>query len=60
MILAINVLWLFPLALLSVWYHRLGFLLLVIAYVPLLVLAVMVGAGKRPELNKFVRGVNSR
>ncbi len=53
-VLAINVLWLFPLALLSVWYPQLGFPLLIIAYAPLLGLAIMVGAGKRPELNTFI------
>ena len=59
MVLTINVLWLFPLALLSVWYSNLGFLLLVIAYAPLLALAIVVGAGKRPELNKFIREVKT-
>jgi len=56
-VLTINLLWLFPLALLSVLYSHLGFLLLIIAYAPLLALAIMVGAGKRPELNKLIREV---
>lgn len=46
-VLAINLLWLLPIAVATVHWHLDGLLGLVIAYSPLLVLALVFGAGKR-------------
>jgi Fuc2NAc and GlcNAc transferase len=47
-ILAINVMWLLPLAALSVWYSKFSMLYVVLAYLPLILLVDQLHAG-RPE-----------